>query len=31
VQAVFANKNTDIFDALDAANDVAQKAISAGQ
>jgi multiple sugar transport system substrate-binding protein len=31
VQAVFSNKNTDIFDQLDAANDVAQKAISAGK
>jgi hypothetical protein len=31
VQAVFANKNTDIFDALDAANDVAQNAIKEGK
>ncbi|MDX6504351.1 MAG: hypothetical protein QOE29_1476 [Gaiellaceae bacterium] len=31
VQAVFSNKNTDTFDMLDAANDVAQKAIKDGK
>jgi ABC-type glycerol-3-phosphate transport system substrate-binding protein len=31
VQAVFSNKNTDIFDMLDAANSVAQKAIRDGK
>jgi hypothetical protein len=31
VQAVFANRNTDTFDMLDEANDVAQKAIREGK